>query len=296
MATLSAPNDVLTLCLPSLAMDNLSVNNLTITLNQPETAFDGNTFVYTPSGTVHDFSSINELLGALETTSRSRSFSITGKVSMKALSILNFTDKATLTAQLEIIDNKTYAVVNLARESVSMLGISVWNDYDGNATLYFDPEEQMIYIKDVSRTRKLTWTGYKYTTTTTYKKYTVDEFMENIKTILFDMLHFSSTIRKELDKPSDHVSYATIENTFLGYSYANNTFSIDLDLEPLIGDIQEIHLDIGHDSDMNIKTLYAKMNVVSVLEVKLNASLTTYADHAQKLDGVIASERSSSNY
>ena len=297
LLNLSAPNNVLNLSLSSLAVDTMSINGLTITLGKPATAFDGSTFTYTPSGTVHDFSSMNELLGALESTSRYRSFSITGKVSMKALSILDFTDKATITAQLEVINNKTYAVVNLARENVSMLGISIWNDYDGNTTLYFDPEEQMIYIKDESRTRKLTWTGYKYTTTYTYKKYTVDAFMANIKTILFDMLHFSSTIRKELDKPSTHTSYATIENTFLGYSYnGTNTFSVDLNLEPLLGDLQEVHLDIGHDSNMNITTLYAEMTAVSVLEVKLNASLTTHAEHAQRLDGVIASERSSGNY
>ena len=161
----------------------------------------------------------------------------------------------------------------------------------------------MIYIKDVSVKNEVV--DYKWgfipiygdVAHYTYKKYTVEDFMANIKNILFDMLHFSSTIRKELDKPSDHVSTATIENTFLGYSYnGSNKFSIDVDLEPLLGDIQDIHLDIGHDANMNINTLYAKMNVVSVLEVKLNASLTTHGDHTQRLDGVISSERSSGNY
>jgi len=180
----------------------------------------------------------------------------------------------------------------LKREHV----IAVWDDYDGQATLYFDPEEQMIYIKDESRTRK-GFIIYQYTTTVTYKKYTVEEFMADIKTPLLDMLHFSSTIRNAIDKPSDHVSTATIENTFLGYSYnGTNSFHVELDLEALIGDIHEITLDIGHDSNMNINSLYAEMNVVSVLDVKLKATLSTHEEHSQGLDGVIAAERNSSNY
>ena len=336
LATLSAPNNVLTLSLPSLSVGTMSINGLTITLGKPETAFDGNTFTYTPSGKVNDFSSINELLGALETTSRYRSFSITGKVGMvghgKVLGIdlskiLNFSDKVTISAQLEIIKDsagkeQTYAVVNLARENVSALGICIWDDYKGNTTLYFDPEQQMIYIKDVSQSDKEEtiiigyeqyWSNgflgigagwkddkskpiYGSSITTTYKKYTVNEFTANMTNILLDMIHFNPNIKNLITTSSDHVSTATIENTFLGYSYANNTFSIDLDLEPLIGDIQKVHLDIGHDANMNINTLYAEMNVVSILDVKLNASLTTHAEHAQRLDGTIASERSSSNY
>jgi len=104
------------------------------------------------------------------------------------------------------------------------------------------------------------------------------------------MLHFDSKINDAINTPSDHVSTATIENTFKGYSYANNTFHVDLDLQPLIGDIHEISLDIGHDNDMRIQTLYATMNVIDVLNVKLNANLKTYTD-AQGLQNTITNEK-----
>ena len=306
IANLSNESGMLALNIPTVAIDKMTVKNLSVTLGKPaDGTVTDDMFAFTTDNAV-DFSSMNELLSALETTSRYRSFSITGKVSMKALSLFNFTDKATITAQLEIINNKTYAVVKLEREPVT----GVWNDYDGYATLYFDPEEQMIYIKDSSRTRSWGWIstgrwtgyfGYTYTTTTTYKKYTVEEFTADIKTPLLDMLHFADGIRSQIDKPSDHVSYATIENTFLGYSYNGaDTFSIDLDLEPLIGDIQDVHLDIGHGIDNNgdiyINTLYAEMTAVSVLDVKLNASLTTHEDRSQGLYRIIVEERSRTDY
>ena len=206
--------------------------------------------------------------------------------------------------------------------SVPLVG-SVWNDYKGNTTIYFDPETQMIYVKDISQSEEAeqkligyekkiekywlfgwherevddkTKPIYASTITYTYTKYTVDEFMANIKNILFDMLHFADWIRNQMDKPSSHVSTATIENTFTSYGYNSNTFSIDLNLEPLLGDLQGVHLDIGHDENMNITTLYAKLTAVKVLDVKLNATLKTHAEGSQKLEGTISAERSRTDY
>ncbi len=296
IAHLANENGNLALTIPSLVMDGLTIENLGVTLGKAaDGAITDDTFAYTVSTTAKDFSSINELLNTLETTSRYRSFSIEGTVSMKAAGI-PINDAITIKAQLEVIDEKTYAVINVKRKNVSL----AWDDHDGDATLYFDPVDNMIYTVDNSRTRKLVWFSYKYTTTTTYKKYTVDEFTSDILNNILDLLHLSSTIRKPITDSVNgepHVSTATIENTLLGYAYnGSDTFTINLDLEPLLGDIQTIDLTIKHDSNMHLSSLVAKAKMVSVIELTLDANLSTHADGAQDLATVLATERNSANY
>ncbi len=298
VANLANDNGRLALTIPSLAMDGLTIEGLSVTLGKPadDSVITDETFTYSTTN-AKDFSSINELLSTLETTSRYRSFSISGTVGMTVLGFIPINDAITINAQLEVINEKTYAVIRIDRKSVA-LG-AAWEDYDGNATLYYDPEENMIYTVDNSRTRS-GFIIYKYTTTTTYKKYTVDEFTSDILNNILDLIHLSSTIRKTITDSMNgepHVSTATIENTLLGYAYnGTDTFTINLDLEPMLGDIQTIDLTIKHDSNMNLSSLSAKAKMVSVIDLNLDANLTTHADNAQGLDSVIATERTRADY
>ncbi len=289
VATLANEEGALVLAIPSLAMDGMSIDGLRVTIGKPaDGAITDETFAYTTGDNVSDFTSIDTLLHALSNVAEYRSFAINGTVNMTALAI-PINDKIKISAQLEVIDDKTYAVVQLTREYV----VLAWNDYGGNATIYFDPVEKLVYVKDVSKTKLLSSTY-----NTTYTKYTVDEFMADIANILVNIMHFSDTIKDAILNSETAESTATIENTFLGYAYdsAASKFTINLDFEPMLGQIQTVDLDIYHDSNMNVSSLYATAKMVSVITLTLDASLSTYEDGAQGLASVIAAQRTNSNY
>jgi hypothetical protein len=97
------------------------------------------------------------------------------------------------------------------------------------------------------------------------------------------------------DKTSDVPP--TIENTFLGYSYnGTNTFHIDLDLEPLLVDVQDVAVDIKHDANMYASGLYAKVGLVSVIDLTLDAKIETPYNTYQGVPEAIAEQKASGNY
>ena len=291
-AQLTNKNGTLGLDIPSLTMDGLAAS-LNLAISVPaEGTFTDETFAYSVSN-ASDFSSINTLLQTLSNTATCESFHLTGTVNMEVIGI-DINDKIKLDAKLDIVDGKVYAAVTLKREHV----IIAWDDYDGQATLYYDPVEEMIYIEDVSRTRS-GFIIYNYTTTYTYSKYTVDEFMADPLTPIMNMLHFSDTIENAILNAEDKTSDVppTIENTFLKYSYnGTDTFHIDLDLEPLLVDVQDVAVDIKHDANMYASGLYAKVGLVSVINLTLDAKIETPYNTYQGVPEAIAAQKASGHY
>ena len=297
LASLSANNDALMVDIPSVAMDNLSLS-LNFTVNLPEeNEITAETFTYTASANANDFSSINELLETLKNTSQYRSFNIMGDVDM-ALGSIDIKDKIHIDVKLDVIDGKTFAVVELAREHVSL----AWKDYDGVATLYFDPVDQMIYIKNVYRTRKLNWKlQYVYTTHYEYSKYTVEEFTADMITPLLSMIRLADTwenlITDAMAKEKTNTTPVTIENTFTGYSYnGTDTFTINLDLEALTSDVRDVTVNIGHDENMNVNSLNASLDIMGIMSIKLDATLASPYNQYQQTDLLIQAEKDSGEY
>ena len=283
--------------IPSVAMDNLSLS-LNFTVNLPEeNEITAETFTYTASAKANDFSSINELLETLKNTSQYRSFNIMGDVDM-ALGSIDIKDKIHIDVKLDVIDGKTFAVVELAREHVSL----AWKDYDGVATLYFDPVDQMIYIKNVYRTRKLNWKlQYVYTTHYEYSKYTVEEFTADMITPLLSMIRLADTwenlITDAMAKEKTNTTPVTIENTFTGYSYnGTDTFTINLDLEALTSDVRDVTVNIGHDENMNVNSLNASLDILGIMSIKLDATLASPYNQYQQTDLLIQAEKNSGEY
>ena len=291
---------------PTLAFDGGSLA-LNVSLGLPEeNEITDETFAYTVGSSASDFSSIDTLLQTLANTSTFRSFAIQGKVDMSVLGLIDIEDKIHLDAKLDIVDDQVYAAVTIDRDYVDILwgAVQAWDDYEGYATLYYSPAEEMIYIKDVSttRSRKNILSSWVYTTTTTYTKYTVEEFMADPMTPLFDILHFSDLINDTItDSMSKEDSTAqtlvTVENTFKGYSYnGTDTFRILLDLEPMLKDVQDVEVEIKHDKDYNISSLYANVGLVSVIDLTLNASMQTPYNQYQGVREEIETQKASGNY
>lgn len=253
-------------------------------------------FDYSASKNASDFSSINELLLTLSNTSAQRSFHITGDVDMNAISLVNIKDKVHLDVKIDVIDGKSYVVAEIRRDFVAL----AWNDHHGTATLYYDPVNEMIYIKDVSTAKR--FEIFEGNTTTKYYSYTLEEFTADMMTPLMNMLHFSDGIMDMIpdsgssDATAD-LSGVTIESVFKGYSYnGSDTFNISLNMSPIVEAIREVSVDIGHDSDMNVNSLAASADISGALTVQLNAFVEQPYNTYQGTVETIAAEVSSGKY
>ncbi len=310
-AQLSTCDGAVTLSIPSIVMDDTSLN-LSLTLATPlDGEITDQTFAYTVGSKASDFSSINELLKALAKTAASRSFDIQGDIGM-AIGTWNIAkDTVGLRAQLDVIDGKTFAVVTITRKAFSILGMSIWKDYDGISTLYYDPINEIIYIEIKYRTETKIQTGtilgflpvYDtiYPESYEYYKYTVEEFTADIMTPLLKMIRLNNTIEKEITKSSSSNTSsstpATIENTLIKYAY-NNTdlFTLKINLKQLVSELGELNAYIGHDAEMNINSLKADLGILGMMTVKLEASLTQPYNVYQQTDVIIQQQINSGNY
>jgi hypothetical protein len=166
--------------------------------------------------------------------------------------------------------------------------MDVWKDYSGTGYIYFDPDAQMIYAHNhyVRENRDVIGTlfgkpiyGKKYYTEhDEYLKYTVQEFSADPLTAIFDILRISDDLKNTINKNSgeEKASTATIENTFTGYTYNGlDTFNITLDLAPLTTDIKTATVTIKHDAEFNLTGLDASVNMINLIDLKLNATLQT---------------------
>ncbi len=275
------------LTVPSIEIDAYTLA-LNLSVAVPDTV-SAETFSYTVGENASDFSSINELLKALSKTAESRSFHITGKVNMKALGI-PIEDKITLDVKLDIIEGKTYAVVSIARKNVT----GVWKDYGGTSTLYYDPINETIYtyIQYIS-------TPITKKTVNIYEKYTVEEYTSDIVNNLLKLIRFEDWIEQKITDAlkEESTSTATVENTLLKYAYnGTDTFTINLDLEPLTGDIRKTNLTIGHDADMNITSLTADMGILGIMTLNLGATMQSPFNEYQKTDVILQEQINSGNY
>ena len=296
-------DNALVLDIPALSLDGMVIKFNAGIKVADEGSITDDTFNYTTSN-ASDFSSINELLETFMNTSQHRSFHLSGNVNMNAIGI-DIKDKIYLDAKIDMdADNNVFAVASIKRYEFAL----AWDDKGGTATYYYDPIEEMLYIHDnyVKNEKVGTILGflpkYEDVTYNKYYKYTIDEFMADAMNIILDTLHLSSTIRDLItdsttNESTTATSNPTIESIFLKYSYnGSNKFTFNVDLEPLIKDIQTLDLDIYHDSDMYVESLSAKCKMVSVIELSLNASIAKPYNQYQGTPETIASLRTNQNY
>jgi hypothetical protein len=280
---LFSQDGLLCLDVDDLAFDDAIINLDARVGEAPSGVITEDKFEFTPLSTASDFSSINELLLALKNTSAKRHFYIDAKIDLAGtglLSFLNIKDKITIKLYLDVVDSKTYFKAVVERKDVNLIVMSVWKDVGGTGNIYFDPDTQMIYVHNHYTVKGGSWLRPTYTEHDEYLKYTVDEFMADPLTAIFDILRVSDSLRDlingETSDESTTQSVATIENTFKSYSYnGTDTFNITLDLAPLTTDIKTATVAIKHDSSFNLSGLNAAVNMIDILDLTLAATLQT---------------------
>ncbi len=270
-------------------------------------------FSFTPASNTQDFSSINELLLALEKTSEKRHFYIDANIDLTGasnsiISWLSMDDKVLIDLYLDVIDGKTYFKAVVERKDVNLVVMNVWSDKGGTSYIYFDPDEQIIYVhnhyiieqKDVIGSlfgRPIYGLPYKVERDE-YLKYTVEEFSKDPLNIIFEVLHVSNDLKDLINSETskEKVNTATIENTLTGYNYnGTDMFTISLDLAPLTTDIKTTTLKIKHDSEFNLTNLNASVNMIDIISLNLDATLTT-STTSYGTDIEAKAQASNSNY
>lgn len=307
LISLSTRGEDLSIQIPTLTLDDLSLS-LSATFDKPkENEITEDLFVLSPSENAKDFSTINELLKTLSVTSEHRSFNISGNIGMSfIIEIFNkeqqiniAKDAMNIEVKLDVIDSKTYAIVKLTRNATNVIGISVWKDYDGVSTLYYDIDNKMIYIKVEYRTKSL-FSSPK-SQTPIYYKYTEQEFGEDAITPILNMLRLNSLIESPIkDKINSSSSTTktpfTIESVLQEYKYASSekAFYIKANLKPVISDIDYIYAKITHDDNFNLNTIDADLRVVNFISINLTAGLNNY--NFQNTKALIAEQANSGKY
>ncbi len=280
---LSTENETLVLSIPELQFGGATLS-LNASVGAPENgSFTDDEFSYTPSENTMDFSSINELLLTLKNTSQYRNFQINAKVDVNAISILNIENKINIDIKIDVIDGKTYVKATLTRQHYDFLGIQAWKDWEGTSTLYYNPENQMIYINHEYYKIKGSIFKYKGDFASHKESYPVSEFTADPLTKILNIIRFSSTIENLIidSTKEQKTSYATIDNSLKGYSYdaTNKKFALTIDLEPLMGDIKLVNVNIGHNDNMVLNSLSAQADVLGALTLKLNATLSSVGQY-----------------
>ncbi len=290
-----------------LDVDGLKFNDTSIVLDArvgeaPSGVITEDKFSFTPADNTQDFSSINELLKALEKTSQKRSFYIDGKIDMLGTkgtlaSLLGnlAKDKVDVDVYLDVIGAKTYFKAILTRKYI----VGIWSDYEGTSNIYFDPDEQMIYIhNEYYKKKTVFFVEIKGSKAHEYLKYTVEEFSADPMGIIFNAIHLSDSLVKTITDSSnkEKVSTATIENTLKTYTYnGTDTFNIVLDLAPLTTDIKLANVTIIHDNNYNLSELSASVNMLDMLDLNLYAKLFT-SETSYGTDIEAKAQASNSNY
>jgi len=294
-------NGVLNANIPAFRIGDVSLG-LNANISKPASnVITDSIFNYTVSSNASDFSSINELLETLSNTASGRSFYITGKIGLAIGSLNIGGDNAIeLDIKLDVVDDLTYAKVTIKRKHISVLfgAIQAWCDYDGESTLYYDPVNNLIHTEIKYRDEEKKNFGsffkrdYKEEWHYEYATYTPDQFMSDAMNNILGLVRLNESWENMIvnAEPVD-ASAATIENTLLKYAYNGSTFTINLDLAPLIGDIGKTNVYITHDSSMNISSLTADAKIVNVLSLNLSANLAS-RDQYQSVKETLASEMS----
>ena len=276
-------NDNLALNIPQASFNGI-VLGVNATVGAPENGtFDDGIFTYTIDENTMDFSSINELLLTLKNTASYRSFQINAKVDVNAIGIINIEDKINIDIQIDVVNGKTYVKAKLTRAHYDLLGIQAWKDWEGSSTLYYNPENDMILVEHEYYKIKGSIIKRKGDFASHTESYSVKDFTADPLTKILSLIRFSSMIENTIldSTQKEKTSYATIDNSLKGYKYdtTNNKFSLTINLEPLMGDIKIVNVDIGHDANMILNSLSMQANVLGALNLKLNATLSSIGQY-----------------
>lgn len=209
-----------------------------------------------------DFSSIDTLLGALAATSANDHFELDG--TMKVL----LYKPVKIECKIDVINKKTYATLKVTREHVAL--VSLWQDYSGTTTVYFDGSTDTVYMNCDYYEAKVVGIQYKGTHKNVNYKFTKEEFTSKLADILLkNILPINKSFLGDGKKSNTE---ASIEKIFTKYSYDNNNnFTINLNVGAFTSNvIKDVNIGITKDGQTDmLTTLRLSTKILSVVSIEL---------------------------
>lgn len=209
-----------------------------------------------------DFSSIDTLLGALAATSANDHFELDG--TMKVL----LYKPVKIECKIDVINKKTYATLKVTREHVPL--VSLWQDYSGTTTVYFDGSTDTVYMNCDYYEAKVVGIQYKGTHKNVNYKFTKEEFTSKLADILLkNILPINKSFLGDGEKSNTE---ASIEKIFTKYSYDNNNnFTINLNVGAFTSNvIKDVNIGITKDGQTDmLTTLRLSTKILSVVSIEL---------------------------
>ena len=209
-----------------------------------------------------DFSSIDTLLGALAATSANDHFELDG--TMKVL----LYKPVKIECKIDVINKKTYATLKVTREHVAL--VSLWQDYSGTTTVYFDGSTDTVYMNCDYYEAKVVGIQYKGTHKNVNYKFTKEEFTSKLADILLkNILPINESFLGDGEKGNTETS---IEKIFTKYSYDNNNnFTINLNVGAFTSNvIKDVNIGITKDGQTDmLTTLRLSTKILSVVSIEL---------------------------
>lgn len=209
-----------------------------------------------------DFSSIDTLLGALAATSANDHFELDG--TMKVL----LYKPVKIECKIDVINKKTYATLKVTREHVAL--VSLWQDYSGTTTVYFDGSTDTVYMNCDYYEAKVVGIQYKGKHKNVNYKFTKEEFTSKLADILLkNILPINKSFLGDGEKGNTETS---IEKIFTKYSYDNNNnFTINLNVGAFTSNvIKDVNIGITKDGQTDmLTTLRLSTKILSVVSIEL---------------------------
>ena len=209
-----------------------------------------------------DFSSIDTLLGALAATSANDHFELDG--TMKVL----LYKPVKIECKIDVINKKTYATLKVTREHVAL--VSLWQDYSGTTTVYFDGSTDTVYMNCDYYEAKVVGIQYKGKHKNVNYKFTKEEFTSKLADILLkNILPINESFLGDGEKSNTE---ASIEKIFTKYSYDNNNnFTINLNVGAFTSNvIKDVNIGITKDGQTDmLTTLRLSTKILSVVSIEL---------------------------
>ena len=209
-----------------------------------------------------DFSSIDTLLGALAATSANDHFELDG--TMKVL----LYKPVKIECKIDVINKKTYATLKVTREHVAL--VSLWQDYSGTTTVYFDGSTDTVYMNCDYYEAKVVGIQYKGKHKNVNYKFTKEEFTSKLADILLkNILPINESFLGDGEKGNTETS---IEKIFTKYSYDNNNnFTINLNVGAFTSNvIKDVNIGITKDGQTDmLTTLRLSTKILSVVSIEL---------------------------
>ncbi len=223
----------------------------------------------------YDISAIDELVAGVIVTASSKSYEISGEVTLKALGFDAFS--VPFTIKVNVDDDGSFTLYTYLDYDKSLLASSLVH---GKHTAYYYKDGYVI-IDTTYKGGVLNLFTYRESI-----KVTTEEFLGNIKYYLFDFgMRLGDTILNAMDSSETNSNTIDASKVLTGYSASGKSYSVSLNIGELTGvsglgdlsttiELTEVLYNNEITVDAVTKISALNMKMFSVLEVTLNEPIS----------------------